>query len=152
MQQQDPLEPTKTADLLSQVSQIRSIELSGQLTDTLDLMAKQQRILGVSDMIGKYISASITGPDGSPTEVSGVVTGISYNTDGSTILELDTGAAVPAQAVQRVTTLDVHELELAAGGQASDPPPESQNKADNAAKARNAPSQNWLSLNGALRL
>jgi flagellar basal-body rod modification protein FlgD len=105
MQNQDPFEPAKTADMISQVSQIRSIELSGKLTDTLDLLTRQQRIGGTSELIGKYVQAVTTAADGSQTLHEGVVTGVFFNTDGSAVLELDTGEAVPATDVIRVTTL-----------------------------------------------
>ncbi|MFQ5804914.1 MAG: flagellar hook assembly protein FlgD [Phycisphaerae bacterium] len=112
MQNQDPFEPTKTADMISQVSQIRSIELSGKLTDTLDLLTRQQRITGSSDLIGKYVQAITTAADGSQALHEGVVTGIRFNADGRAILELDTGEAVPATDVIRITALNEVEERL----------------------------------------
>jgi flagellar basal-body rod modification protein FlgD len=106
MQQQDPFEPTKTSDMISQVSQIRSIELSGKLTDTLDQLTRQQRVSGASELIGKFVQAISVGSDGTQTLHEGVVTSIRFNADGSAVLELDTGEAVPATDVVRVTTLD----------------------------------------------
>ncbi|MCH8806117.1 MAG: hypothetical protein IH986_08515 [Planctomycetes bacterium] len=153
MQQQDPFAPTKTADMIGQVSQIRSIELSSRLTDTLDQMNRQQRLLGAADMIGKFVTALVTGADGVATEVSGIVVGVRFDSDGDAVLELDTGDAVPVSSVQRVTTLDVTESE------ARDPPPEAGSeiseataKSKAAAKARGAAPRNWLSLDSSIRL
>lgn len=106
LQQQDPFEPAKTADMISQVSQIRSIELSGRLTDTLDTLADQQRAGGASNLLGKFVSASVPAGDGSFVLVEGVVTGVRFNADGTSILELDSGLAVRAEDVQRITSLD----------------------------------------------
>ena len=106
MQNQDPFEPAKTADMISQVSQIRSIELSGKLTDALDLMTRQQRIGDGSELIGKYVQAITTAADGGQTLHEGVVTGVRFGADGTVLLELDTGELVPATDVVRITTLD----------------------------------------------
>ena len=68
MRNQDPLEPSNTEDVISQVSQIRTIEQSTKRTDTLDQMTQQQRIGGASALIGKYVQAIQTGPDGATPE------------------------------------------------------------------------------------
>src|SRR5690606_6250305 len=73
MQQQDPLAPSETSDMISQVSQIRTIELSDQLTGTLDALAQQQRTANVSGLVGKFVSAEVTAADGSKSTVQGVV-------------------------------------------------------------------------------
>jgi flagellar basal-body rod modification protein FlgD len=113
MQNQDPFEPSDTSDLISQVSQIRAIEQSDTLTKTLDLLTHQQRVGGVTGLIGKYVQAIATDPDGNETLYEGVVTSVFFNADGSAVLELDTGDAIPADSVVRVTTLDELALALA---------------------------------------
>lgn len=104
LQHQDPFEPAKTADMVSQVAQIRDIELSGSLTSTLDSFAGAQRTSGVAQWIGKYVSARTTGPDGAPTDIGGVVTGVRISDDGKPVLELDSGQTVLAGDVTLVTT------------------------------------------------
>lgn len=106
LRQQDPFEPAKTADMIGQVSQIRSIELSTALTGSLEQLSQQQRTAGASELLGKYVTASVPGADGRPSEVSGVVTGVRFNPDGTAVLELDSGASVMAAHVTRVTTLE----------------------------------------------
>lgn len=117
LEQQDPLKPADTASMIAQVSQIRSIELSKQLSEALSQIARQQRITGVSDLLGKYVVATVTAADGSEQEISGVVTGVRFDADGSPILELDTGQAVPAASVTRITSVETSELLSASGNQ-----------------------------------
>ncbi len=102
LQQQDPFEPTKTSDMVAQVSDIRSIELSQQLSETLGRLADQQQTAGVSDLIGKFVvSAQDTG-EGEQNLVAGIVTGVRFASDGSTLLELDTGQSVLASEVDQI--------------------------------------------------
>jgi flagellar basal-body rod modification protein FlgD len=104
LQQQDPLQPGKTSDLIGQVSQIRSIELSKNLTDALTQITQHQRVAGASELIGKFVTATLTGTDGTAQEVSGLVTGVRFDTNGTAVLELDTGQSVPADSVTRITS------------------------------------------------
>lgn len=106
LQQQDPMKPSNTSDMISNVSQIRSIELSGKLSDSLDAIAKQQRTAGTSELIGKYVTAQSTGVDGVPVQKAGVVTGVRFNSDGVAILELDSGDSIVASDVTEITSLD----------------------------------------------
>ena len=120
MQNQDPFEPSDSADIINQVSQIRTIEQSGNLADTLGLLAQQQRVGTGSDLIGKYVQAVETAGDGSQIVREGVVTSVFFNADGSAVLELDTGDAVLATDVRRVTTLDTVEALLAEADEMDD--------------------------------
>ncbi len=104
LRQQDPFQPAKTADMIGQVSQIRSIELSKQLTDALTQMSQQQRALGASELLGKYVVANVPTEDGQSLELTGIVTGIRFDAQGNAILELDSGQAVPAALVTRIST------------------------------------------------
>lgn len=106
LQQQDPLQPSKTSDLIGQVSQIRSIELSKNLTDALSQVTHNQRVAGASELIGKYVTATVQGTDGATQEVSGVVTSVRFDANGSAVLELDTGQTVPADSVTRITSAE----------------------------------------------
>ena len=106
LQQQDPFEPSSSADMINQISQIRSIELSGNLSDSLDALVRQQRISGVSDLIGKLVTARRQNGNGSESEVEGVVTGVRFELSGAVLLELDSGEIINAADVSKVTTLD----------------------------------------------
>ncbi|MGE3180879.1 MAG: flagellar hook assembly protein FlgD [Phycisphaerae bacterium] len=104
LQQQDPLEPTETADMIGQISRIRSIEQSDTLNTTLAQMTSQQKTAGASDMLNKYVVAKTTDGNGNVTNISGVVTGVRFVEDGTAMLDLDSGVSVRAQDVQTVTT------------------------------------------------
>jgi flagellar basal-body rod modification protein FlgD len=123
LRQQDPFEPAKTGDMIGQVSQIRSIELSTALTSSLEQLSQQQRTAGASELLGKYVTASVPGADGRPSEVSGVVTGVRFNPDGTAVLELDSGASVMAAHVTRVTTLEHSDPPAAPSGGSPAAPP-----------------------------
>ncbi|MGD8454325.1 MAG: flagellar hook capping FlgD N-terminal domain-containing protein [Phycisphaerae bacterium] len=118
LQQQDPLEPTKTADMVNQVSQIRSIEVSQQLMSTLEQLTQQQRTSGTSDLLGKYVEADVADDDGNIITLAGIVTSVQFTSDGTALLELDTGDVVRAQDVTRVTSLEVAAMLL--GSDAAD--------------------------------
>jgi flagellar basal-body rod modification protein FlgD len=122
MKQQDPLQPTKTADMISQVSQIRNIELSSQLAESLDQLSKTQRTSVGSALIGKFVTAHIGASNGSVSEVSGIVTGVRFDSDGTAYLELDTGSVVKAEDVVRVASADEAPAGLAALLGNDDPP------------------------------
>ncbi|MFH1745722.1 MAG: flagellar hook capping FlgD N-terminal domain-containing protein [Planctomycetota bacterium] len=144
LQQQDPLEPTATADMISQVSQIRSIELSQQLTSTLDELASQQRTNGLGELLGKYVEGLTSGPDGSPITITGVVTGVRFGPDGTALLELDTGQSIRAVDVSRITTPE----QLSVSGGDAD---KSEATAQAEAPAEKSPAK-WLQLKGLLEL
>ena len=110
LQQQDPLEPTGTGDMIAQVSQIRSIEQSHQLMTTLQQMTQQQSTAGATEMLGKFVEAQVLGPDGMPVLISGVVTGVLFSSDGTAVLELDTGEAIRATDVMRVSAPETADL------------------------------------------
>ena len=105
LKQQDPLEPAKTADMVNQVAQIRSIELSKNLTDTLGLLSKQQNTSGAGELLGKYVSATTKDTDGKDVVTAGIVTGVTFGSDGA-VLELNTGQTVRSNDVTYITTAE----------------------------------------------
>lgn len=117
MQHQDPFEPTKTGDMISQMSQLRNIEMSSQFTQAMQTLTSSQRTIGTSELLGKFITAQIDSGagDGSKMTLGGVVTGIRYNDDGTAMLELDTGDVIRAMDVQRVMTVEEAERQITAG-------------------------------------
>lgn len=163
MQQQDPLEPAKTADMVNQISQIRSIELSQQLTSALTQMSQQQRTSGVSELIGKFITARTATAEGASQDVQGIVTGVRIGSDGKAVLELDTGGTVAADAVTHITTPEAvgagqpvaqqSSTETAAGAAVG---AANQVAADKQSQTARAPQPidllPWLSLEGSFRL
>lgn len=57
LQNQDPLNPLENKDILAQISQIREIGATSQLTDTLDSVLLGQNLTSATSMIGKQIEA-----------------------------------------------------------------------------------------------
>lgn len=160
LQQQDPLNPSETADMISQVSQIRSIELSKNLTDALTQLSEQQRTTGTTELLGKHVTATLESEDGTEQEVSGIVTGVRFASDGTAVLELDTGATVRAADVTRVVSPDVLDaLASAADADASDESAEdSDDKSDTTQKTAAQSKRKsggvipWLSLDGTIQV
>ncbi len=77
LQNQDPLEPMDNAQMLTQISQIREIGSTNQLTETLSAFAVGQELSMASGMIGK----SITALDQNLDTIEGVVDRVSVETD-----------------------------------------------------------------------
>lgn len=77
LQNQDPLNPMDNAQMLTQLSQIREIGSTNQLTETLSNFAVGQELSMASSMIGK----SITALDNNANDVIGVVDRVSVQTD-----------------------------------------------------------------------
>jgi flagellar hook assembly protein FlgD len=61
LQQQDPLNPLDNKDMLNQISQIRAIGASDQLTKTLNSVLLGQNITSATNLIGADISAITDG-------------------------------------------------------------------------------------------
>jgi len=57
LQNQDPLNPVDNSQLLQQLSQIREISATNELTDTLESVLSGQQLSTASTLIGKKINA-----------------------------------------------------------------------------------------------
>lgn len=57
MQNQDPLNPTSNSEFLQQVSQIREIGATNQLTDSLNALTTGSSLSTASNLIGREIDA-----------------------------------------------------------------------------------------------
>ncbi len=116
LQQQDPLAPAKTGDMINQVAQIRSIEQSHTLNQTLRALQNSQQQAGVSALLGKFVVATPKDASGVASEASGIVTGVRFDADGSAWLDLDSGQTVALVDVKRIMTPEAAELaQLTAG-------------------------------------
>jgi len=100
---QDPLKPMSNEEMLSQISQIRNMEMSTTLTDSLRTLTEQQRLGSAATLIGQYVTGKVRAEDGTETVVAGVVRGLRFEDDGEPILELDSGADLPLKAITNVT-------------------------------------------------
>jgi flagellar basal-body rod modification protein FlgD len=57
LQNQDPLNPLDNTQLIQQISQIREIGATNQLSETLSAMQTGQNLTAASSLIGKQVSA-----------------------------------------------------------------------------------------------
>lgn len=96
---QDPLKPTDNNELLRQISSIRDIELSSQLTDSLGALSGQKQFAASSTMIGQFVTGK-QNADG--TVVQGMVVGVRFGEDGSPILRLATGSELPIKNLETI--------------------------------------------------
>jgi len=77
LQNQDPLEPMKNSDMVQQMSQIRNIGATDQLTRTLSNLRESQELVTASGLIGQKVQ----GLADDSTQVDGVVERITVETD-----------------------------------------------------------------------
>lgn len=79
LQNQDPLNPMDNAQMLAQISTIREIGSTTQLTETLESFAVGQELAMASGLIGR----KVTGLDTEANPVDGVVDRVSVQTDSN---------------------------------------------------------------------
>jgi flagellar basal-body rod modification protein FlgD len=97
LQSQDPLNPTSSDQLMSQMSQIGQMQTSTQLQTTLSGLATQTQIGAASSLMGKQVA----GIDANNNNVSGVVQSLQVSSSGVT-LQLDNGNAL---SLDKITTV-----------------------------------------------
>ncbi len=77
LQNQDPLNPTDNSEMLAQMTQIRQMGATNQLTDALTNLSLGQSLTQAGNLIGKKVTAL----DETSKEVSGVVDRVSVKID-----------------------------------------------------------------------
>jgi flagellar basal-body rod modification protein FlgD len=97
LQNQDPTEPTKSSDLLAQMSQIGSLQSSTDLQASLKKMTLQNSVSNAASMIGK----TVAGKDVDGTDMDGIVTSVKV-VDGAISLQLDSGKSMSMDNVVSV--------------------------------------------------
>lgn len=96
---QDPLEPTSNQDLLNQISAIREIELSTNLSTSLTSLTEQQRFASAASLIGQFVSGSA---DDGGVPASGIVEAVRFDAGGKAVLELEGGSRIPLEEVASI--------------------------------------------------
>jgi flagellar basal-body rod modification protein FlgD len=86
LQNQDPLNPMENSEILQQITQIREIEATSRLGETLDAVMLGQAINSATSMIGKKVRA-LAGQGGVGEEVAGVVDRVSV-AEGKPLLHI----------------------------------------------------------------
>lgn len=103
MQFQDPFKPMDNEQMLAQMSQIRDMELSMTMTDTLRNLTDQQRFGGAAALIGKQVTGTVTGANGEDTTIAGTVSGVRFENNGDPVLELSDGTKLPLKKLTGVS-------------------------------------------------
>jgi flagellar basal-body rod modification protein FlgD len=98
LQNQDPLQPTSSDQLLSQMSEIGQMQSASSLQTTLQGLAQQNQIGAASSLIGKTVQGTDT--DNNP--IGGVVTSVQVATSGVS-LDLDTGKTLDLSSVTSIS-------------------------------------------------
>jgi flagellar basal-body rod modification protein FlgD len=109
LENQDPLNPTNSQDILSQISEIGQLQSSTTLQTSLTGMTLQNQIGAASAMIGKQV----TGTDANNNNQTGTVTGVTItqvpaaqsSTGAATTnvnLNLNTGAVLPLSNISSI--------------------------------------------------
>lgn len=113
LQNQDPMEPAKNEQLLSQMSQIGQLQSQQELTanqklltDSLKSMVQQNNIGAASNLIGKEVEGTgEKNADGTTSKVTGKVEGVSV-LNGAVTLRLDSGEKIALENVTSVLNPD----------------------------------------------
>jgi flagellar basal-body rod modification protein FlgD len=98
LQNQDPTNPVTNSELMQEVSQIRSIQATDQLTTTLHSVLLGQSVATAGNLIGR----TVQGKDALGNDVSGAVSSVSI-TDGSTTLNVGQ-SSLPLSNVTQITS------------------------------------------------
>ena len=106
LQNQDPMKPTDNQALLQQMSMIRQMEQSNTLNKSLEALAGEQRFGATSGLIGQYVAGHLTDSAGEEVTVQGLVLGVTFERDGSAVLQLHNGKQLPANKVDEVTVVE----------------------------------------------
>jgi len=103
LENQDPLNPTSSDQLMSQMSEIGQIQSTSQLQTTMQTLTTQSQIGAASSLMGKQVS----GLDVNSNPISGTVSSVQVSSTGVTLslqqggqlsLSNVTGIANPAPA------------------------------------------------------
>jgi flagellar basal-body rod modification protein FlgD len=97
LQQQDPMNPTDSSQLLTQMSQISNLQSNAAMVTSLSGLTLQQSIGAGGNLIGKTIS----GIDENGDPLQGVVTSVKV-VNKKVRLELDSGHDLPMENITQI--------------------------------------------------
>jgi flagellar basal-body rod modification protein FlgD len=98
LEHQDPLNPTTSDQLMSQMSQIGQLQSTSQLQTTLTGLATQTQIGAASSLMGKQV----TGIDNDKNPVTGVVATVQVTSTGVN-LQLNDGSTLALSNVSSIS-------------------------------------------------
>jgi flagellar basal-body rod modification protein FlgD len=94
---QNPMSPTDGNQYMSQMAMFTQVEKLGQLVEAQQKAQASQERIAAEAMVGRLV----TGSASDASSHTGLVTGVSFDADGST-LTLEDGSSVAADTVTRV--------------------------------------------------
>jgi flagellar basal-body rod modification protein FlgD len=94
---QDPLQPNDSKALLEQLSSLRNIQSSMDLSSSMGSLVAQNQLAAASNLIGK----SVSGVSENNERITGVVKSVSRTSDGAT-LNLVSGQKIKMNNVDEV--------------------------------------------------
>jgi flagellar basal-body rod modification protein FlgD len=97
LQHQDPLDPSKSDQLLTQMSQISQLQSNQAMQTNIEGLTLQQSIGAGGSLIGK----TVVGLDETGAQITGVVTSLKVE-NKQVSLELDTGKALPISSITQI--------------------------------------------------
>jgi flagellar basal-body rod modification protein FlgD len=98
LQNQDPLDPTDSNQMLQQMSEIGQLQSQDSLQTSLTGMVQQNQVAAASNMIGKLVA----GTDANSNSISGVVSAVQVTSSGVN-LQLSTGDTMSMANVTAIT-------------------------------------------------
>ena len=99
LQNQDPMDPAKSDQLLSQMSEIGQLQSQQSLQTSLTTLVQQNNIGSASNLIGK----TVDGLDStSGSKITGKVQSVLVQS-GNVVLKLDSGVTLPMSQISSIT-------------------------------------------------
>jgi flagellar basal-body rod modification protein FlgD len=108
LQQQDPMSPTDSSALLTQMSQISNLQSNAAMVSSLSGLTLQQSIGAGGNLIGR----TINGIDENGNQLQGVVTSVKV-VNKKVRLELDSGHDLPMENVTQIAATGATNLTAA---------------------------------------
>jgi flagellar basal-body rod modification protein FlgD len=97
LQNQDPLNPDKNSELLSQMSQIGQLQSTTELQASLKTLVLQDSLGAAGNLIGKMVQ----GLDDNGAKMDGMVNSVQVQ-DGNVVLQLDSGKTLQLAKVTSI--------------------------------------------------
>lgn len=100
LQNQDPLEPTGNEELLSQISQMRSLQTNIELSDVLKDSNSQQQLTSAASLLGRHVQGTVNSVDGNNRTIEGIAQR-AFVAGGKAFVATDSGE-IPLSAITNV--------------------------------------------------
>ncbi len=97
LSKQDPLQPNDTKSMIEQLSGLRQIQSSNDLSSQLKTLVNQNELSSAATLIGKTVSGTVNG-----SRVTGEVVSVTRTSDGAA-LNLKNGTSLPLSQFDKVT-------------------------------------------------